>query len=249
MSKEFIVDSESESGGETQFSVGDAEDALQDAPTLQTIVTDPPYNLGHDYGPVSDSRSFDDYKLLIERVLDASFDALSDDGSLFFIHYPDMVARLYDVLTKRFNVHQHLTWVYPTNFGHSSKRFTKAHRSVVWLSKDDPKFYPKRVVQPYKNPDDPRIKRLKEEKGRKGPHLYSWWEIDLCKNVSSEKREYANQLPERLVEIPILCTSDEGDWVGDPFAGTFTVPRVALRHGRNAWGADKNPDTKQFWPK
>lgn len=48
--------------------------------------------------------------------------------------------------------------------------------------------------------------------------------------------------PEALVEPCILAGSRPGDTVLDPFAGTFTVGRVALRYGRKAIGIELNPD-------
>lgn len=47
--------------------------------------------------------------------------------------------------------------------------------------------------------------------------------------------------PELLVEPCVLAGSRPGDTVLDPFAGTFTVGRVALRYGRQAIGIELNP--------
>ena len=95
--------------------------------------------------------------------------------------------------------------MYPSNIGHSKKKFTTAHRSILWLVKDNPKIYMDRVTQPYKNPTDKRVKKLIES-GRKGTHLYNWWEINLVKNVSKDKKHYVNQIPnevlKRLPELP-----------------------------------------------
>lgn len=48
--------------------------------------------------------------------------------------------------------------------------------------------------------------------------------------------------PERLVELPLLSTSREGDTVLDPFAGTGTVGVVARKLGRKAILIDLIPD-------
>lgn len=45
-------------------------------------------------------------------------------------------------------------------------------------------------------------------------------------------------MPESIAERAILLTTEPGDWVLDPFAGTGTTCRVAQRLGRNAIGVD-----------
>ena len=51
-----------------------------------------------------------------------------------------------------------------------------------------------------------------------------------------------------LLRRIILCTSKPGEWVGDPFGGTFSTARSALKLGRRGWGCDINPDVIRFWP-
>ena len=114
--------------------------------------------------------------------------------------------------------------------------------------KGEPEFYGHRVVQPYRNPTDKRIRKLIHEEGKMGTNLYNWWVVNLCKNVSKDKKEYSNQIPEALLERIILCTTNEGDLVADPFSGTFSTSRTAMRLGRHAWGCDLNPEVVQWRP-
>lgn len=116
---------------------------------------------------------------------------------------------------------------------------------VVWLSKSEPKFYPEATTQPYKNPTDKRVAKLIAD-GREGVTLYDWWEIQLTKNVSREKRDYSNQIPSELIRRCILATTGEDDLVVDPFAGTWSTLRVALAENRRAWGCDANPEVQRF---
>lgn len=48
-------------------------------------------------------------------------------------------------------------------------------------------------------------------------------------------------MPEKLVEPCILAGSKEGDIILDPFAGSGTVGKVALKYGRRFVGIDLNP--------
>ena len=85
----------------------------------------------------------------------------------------------------------------------------------MWLTKDNPKIYIDRVLQPYKNLNDKRIKE-NIANGRKGTHLYDWWQINLVKNVSKQKHNYTNQIPQELLKRLIFTTTDELDLVADP---------------------------------
>lgn len=212
----------------------------------QTIIADPPYNRNKDYGCVSDNLDKDSYRKMIGETLDVAYDNSAEDASFFLIHYQEDVAEMYDIITNKWCVHQWITWCYPSNYGHSTKKFTNASRVVLWLKKEeDPKFKPKEVVQKYKNPSDSRIKK-KIEDGRLGAHLYDWLEINHVKNVSEEYQGYDNQIPEKLLKILILTTTDKGELIADPFSGSYSTARTALKHGRLAVGSDLNKGTNEY---
>ena len=233
------------------FHYGSAADpkVLEPSKGVKLFLTDPPYNLGFDYGPeVNDKQSEEDYHQMMEDILDACYEAADDNAHMFMIHYPQDFAKMWSRLTKKWKFHQWITWAYPANFGHSNKRWTNASRTVLWLVKGNPEFYGERVVQPYRNPTDRRIKKLIHEEGQKGTSLYNWWVVNLCKNVSKDKREYSNQIPEELLERIILSTTNKGDLVADPFSGTFSTSRTAMRLGRRAWGCDLNSEVIKWRP-
>jgi len=217
-------------------------------PRTKLFITDPPYNIGFKYGPgVNDSLGEDEYANLLKTTVKKCYDTADDNAHLFIIHYPHVLAKYWNVLTELWDFHQWLTWVYPANIGHSSKRWTTAQRAILWLKKGEPHFNPRAITQQFKNPSVKVVKEKKEE-GVNGVALYDWWNIDLCKNVSSDYKGYENQIPQELLRRIILCASEPGDWVGDPFSGTFSTARCALSHGRRAWGCDINPDVEKFWP-
>ena len=234
-----------------EFHYGSASDpkVLEPGKGIKTFLTDPPYNLGFDYGPeVNDRQPEEDYHQMMEDVFDACYEAADDNANLFIIHYPQDLAKMWPRLTKRWRFHQWITWAYPANFGHSTKRWSNASRTILWLVKGSPEFHGQREVQPYRNPTARRIRKLIHEEGQIGTKLYNWWVVNLCKNVSRDKRDYSNQIPEELLERIILSTTNEGDIVADPFSGTFSTSRTAMRLGRRAWGCDLNPEVIKWRP-
>ena len=57
-----------------------------------------------------------------------------------------------------------------------------------------------------------------------------------------EYENHPTQKPEALLERIILASSNEGDIVLDPFAGSFTTCAVASRLGRKTIGIELNRD-------
>lgn len=58
----------------------------------------------------------------------------------------------------------------------------------------------------------------------------------------NEYENHPTQKPEALLERIILASSNKGDIVLDPFAGSFTTCSVASRLGRKTIGIELNQD-------
>jgi len=215
---------------------------------IQTLIVDPPYNIGFNYkGGYKDNLKKHEYETLIYEMLLKSYENIKDNGSLFIINYPEIIANLFITIEHtQWQFHQWINWVYPANIGFSNQKFTRASRCILWLTKGNPKVYIDRVTQPYKNPNDKRIKQHIAN-GRNGTHLYDWWEVNLVKNVSKQKNNYTNQIPEEILKRLILTTTDEQDLVADPMCGTGSTLITASKLNRNGWGCDINSDLKELW--
>jgi len=181
------------------------------------IISDPPYNIGYLYlGGYVDSMGEDEYIDLFTSFA---------GRRCVFIHYPEDTIKY--IVPAMGVPKKTVSWVYNSNIG-------RQHRMVSWyncrpdLSK---------VKQPYKNPKDKRVAALIDG-GSEGTALYDWWEIDLVKNVSSEKTKYTNQIPERLVSNIIKTTAHDDDVIIDPFCGSGTTCAVAEKLGFNWAGLD-----------
>lgn len=78
-----------------------------------------------------------------------------------------------------------------------------------------------------------------EDEASLGPPLSDVWEIGVIAPIAYERTGYPTQKPEALLERIILASSNEGDVVLDPFAGSGTTLAVASRLGRSAIGIEK----------
>ena len=196
---------------------------LRDLPDgcVDMIYGDPDYNVDIKYDGHSFTSSWDEYIDWYIALAKESLRVLRPDGNLFFINYPKQNAylRVKYLDDNAYAVHDY-AWVYNTNVGHSSRRFTTAHRSILHATKDKGnKFYKNQVAQPYQNPTDVRIKeRLRQ--GHKGRMPYSWLYFNLVKNVSRQKADHPCQIPEGLSELLIKSCTVPGDSIFVLFGGS-----------------------------
>ena len=180
------------------------------------IISDPPYNIGYSYLEYSDKMNEDEYFSLFEVFV---------GHKCVFIHYPEETIKY--IIPAMGIPTEIVSWVYNSN----TKR---QHRMISWYN-CKPDF--SKVKQPYKNLKDKRIlKRIAE--GHKGADVYDWWEIDLIKNVSDEKTEYTNQIPEEVIARIIKTTAEENQIIVDPFNGSGTTCIAAKKLGFNWIGLD-----------
>lgn len=220
---------------------GDIMDLLKELPeqSIDMIFGDPDYNVGIKYGDKNYTKDFDEYINWYINLTKASMQVLKDTGNLFMMNYPKQNAYLrVKYLENVYPLINDYAWVYNTNIGHSKKRFTTAHRSILHVRKtEDNNFYKSQIAQPYKNPNDKRILKLKSE-GAVGRMPYSWFEYNLVKNVSQEKTYHACQIPQKLTEMLVKATTKPGDTILVLFGGSGAELDVCKKLGRNYISAE-----------
>ena len=189
--------------------------------SIDMVYGDPDYNVGIKYGNKSYTKTFNEYINWYVELARESLRVLKDDGNMFLINYPKQNAYLRVKYLDRacYEVSDYV-WVYNTNVGHTPKRFTTAHRSILHCRKVKyNKFYKDNVSVPYKNPTDKRILRNLAN-GSKGRMPYDWFYFDLVKNVSREKTFHACQIPQKLSEMLIQSCTMPNDNVLILFGGS-----------------------------
>lgn len=202
---------------------GDIMHVLKDLPdnSVDMIFGDPDYNVGIKYGNNNYTKNFNDYINWYIELTKESMRVLKNDGNLFMMNYPQQNAHLrVKYLDLYFpNINEYV-WVYNTNVGHTPKRFTTAHRSILHVRKSaDNKFFKDEIALPYKNPTDKRILENLAN-GSKGRMPYSWFEFNLVKNVSKEKTYHACQIPQKLTEMFMKASTKPKDIVLVLFGGS-----------------------------
>mgnify|MGYP003401020322 FL=1 len=177
------------------------------------IVTDPPFNVGYKYKSYKDNLNEDEYYTLLCSAL------LNGETPFVVVHYPEALHKL----TFRIGVFPEriCSWVYNSNT-------QRQHRDVAFYNVT-PDF--KKVIQPYKNQNDKRIK-ARIERGILGAKLYDWWNVNQVKNVSKIKRNHPCQMPLEVMTNIIGILPDEYV-IYDPSMGSGTTGMACTKLGRD----------------
>lgn len=214
--------------------------------SVDLILTDPPFNIGKDYGLYKDKMSKEEYIDWCEKWLVECIRVLKPTGSFYLFNYPENNAYLVPFLDKHMMFRRWMTWHYPTNTGHSKRNYTRTQHSILFYTKSEEYIFNREAVaQPYRNPTDKRIKEL-IRKGKNGTAPYDVFNFNIVKNVSKEKTAHPCQLPKELLKIFIKASTTEGAIVLDPFAGSFSTATAAKELARNSISIEINPEYCQI---
>jgi DNA modification methylase len=207
--------------------------------SVDCVYADPDYNVGVKYNNTRYTKSFDEYISWCVSWSEQTHRVLNEDGNFFIINYPKNNSYLRTrYLDQAFHDVNEYVWIYNTNIGHSNRRFTTAHRSVLHCTKSkNNRFFKENVAEPYENPKDRRIKKLIES-GQPGRMPYSWLYFDLVKNVGFTKTFHACQIPEGLSSTLIKASTKPGDVVLILFGGSGSEIVECRRLGRHFVSAE-----------
>jgi len=217
--------------------------------SVDVVFADPPYNLqlGGDLTRPDNSRvdgvddawdkfdSFAEYDRFTRDWLAAARRVLKDDGTLWVIGSYHNIFRVGAALQDMgFWVLNDVVWRKSNpmpNF--RGTRFTNAHETLIWCSKDPKAKYTFNYDA---------MKALND-----GTQMRSDWTLPLCTGSERLKDDdgdklHPTQKPESLLYRVLLSSTKPGDVVLDPFFGTGTTGAAARRLGRKYIGIEQDPD-------
>ncbi len=164
---------------------------------------------------------------------------LRDDGSIY-LHIDHTaqawVKALMDAIFGRKHFRNEIAWCY-TGPQRALRHFPRKHDTILFYSLPDATFNRDAVRVPSKWNElggfsDPDVIRK-----NKGKVPEDWWHMTFGPNTR-ERVGYPTQKPLAVYERIIKASSNEGDFVLDPFCGCATTPIAAERLGRQWVGID-----------
>ena len=205
------------------------------------IFTDPPYNIGIDYGDGEQADRLSDaaYMKWVRQWFALCWDCLADDGSLW-VMIGDEYAAEYAVELKAtgYTVRSWIKW-YETFGVNCSNKFNRTSRHIFYAVKDPAAFVfnPEAVTRP-----SDRQAKYGDSRASSGGKIWDdVWQIPRLTGTCAERiPDFPTQLPLGLVEPIVLCASMPGDLVVDPFNGSGTTGVASVRNARKYVGIEKS---------
>jgi len=216
---------------------GDSLDELKNikSGSVDLIIADPPYNLGKEYGNGSDNRAFDEYLDFSRTWISECKRVLTSHGSIYVFVGFRMIAYVYQILEKENGLHfvNWICWHYTQGIG-KTRGFSPRHDDILLFSKSKSFTF---------NLDDIRVpqKYYRSINNMRGANPGDVWEFSHVHYCNENRQSHPTQKPEGLIERMVLASSNPGDLVLDPFAGSGTSLRVCQQMERNALGIELNP--------
>ena len=119
-------------------------DVLDIAPTLdkesaQIIIADPPYNIGKDFGNMSDKQTMETYLVWCEKWIAECLRILKPNGTMFIYGFSETLALILSRIP--FNIKRRwIVWHYTNKNVASLNFWQRSHESILVLWKEDKVF-------------------------------------------------------------------------------------------------------------
>lgn len=220
---------------------GDCLDVLPTLPAgcAHFVFADPPFNIGYQYDEYDDAREMADYLAWSDRWLAECARVLHPHGSLF-VAICDEYAAEYKVKLDALGLTMRNWIIWHYTFGpHLTRKFGRDHAHVLYYVRD-----PKRFTF---NADAVRIESERQRSGDRranpaGRVPGDVWSVPRLPGNAKERTGHPCQMPEAILARIIAATTNPGELVLDPFAGSGTTLAVAKKLGRSAIGVELSRD-------
>lgn len=212
--------------------------------SIDLIFADPPYNIGKTFGGFQDSwPSEDAYVKWCAEWLELCLLKLSPTGSMYVMTSTQAMPHIDLWMRNHATIMSRIVWHYDSSGVQAKRHYGSMYEPILFVVKDPKRYtfnssdieveartgavrnlidYRKAVPSPYKNTKVPG----------------NAWYIPRVRYRMPEYEEHPTQKPEALLDRIIKASSNPGDLVLDPFAGTFTSCAVAARLGRRCIGIE-----------
>lgn len=229
---------------------GDTMHVLPNLPanTVDLLIIDPPYNLDKEFnGAKFKKMSTDEYESYVDSWLSLCVPLLKETATVYVCCDWASSYVIEKCLRKYFLVHNRITWQREKGRGALSN--WKNGMEDVWFATVSKKYtfnvdavkIRRKVVAPYKQ--DGKPKDWEETADGKFRDTYPsnfWDDISIPYWSMPENTAHPTQKPEKLIAKLILASSNLGDVILDPFAGSGTTAVTAKKLGRHYIGIEQN---------
>ncbi len=218
---------------------------------FELIFADPPYFLSNDgitcqSGKMvsvnkenwDKSNGFDEDIEFTDLWLKSCKKVLKENGSIWISGTFHIIYKIGYLLEKNgYDIINDIIWYKPNAPPNlSCKYFTHSHEILLWArkSKKSHHTFNYELMKYWNNPKD----KLKN----KDKQMRSVWSTPLIPKAEKEYGRHSTQKPIEIINRIISSSSNEGDWVLDPFVGSGTTGIVSNFLNRKFIGIDNNKE-------
>ena len=223
-----------------------------EAGTIDLVFADPPFNIGYEYDEYHDRQDDEEYIAWSRQWMEEVHRVLKPGGTFWLAIGDEYAAELkVDAEHKiGFATRSWVVWYY--TFGvNCTKKFSRSHVHLFHFVKDENNFTfnaedpqvrvpsaralvyaDKRANPAGRLPDDTWILRPQDLPEGFQPTDDTWYFARVAGTFKERQGFHGCQMPEQLLGRIIRVSSNPGDIVLDPFAGSGTTLAVAKKLGR-----------------
>lgn len=241
---------------------GDCLDLLSriTSDSIPLAFADPPFNIGYAYDTYNDHRTSADYLEWSKRWMSEIRRVLRPDGTFWLAIGDEYAAELKVIATRElgFVCRSWVVWYY--TFGvNCQQKFNRSHAHLFHFVCNPKSFtfnadairvpsarelvYGDRRANPKgRLPDDTWILRPQDLPSGFTTDEDTWYFPRVCGTFKERSGWHGCQMPEQLLGRVIRSSSNPGDLVIDPFAGSGTTLAVAKKLNRSYLGFELSSD-------
>jgi site-specific DNA-methyltransferase (adenine-specific) len=222
---------------------GDAFEVLKKLPenSFDLLFADPPYNLSKSFGKENFRQtSSDEYEAWLDSWLRSCVPLLRPTASVYICGDWRSAAAIQRAGSRYFRLRNRITW--EREKGRGAKTNWKNSAEDIWFFTVSDKFtfdlesvkLRRRVIAPYTENGKPKDWDRTEGGNFRDTHPSNiWTDISVPFWSMPENTDHPTQKPEKLLAKILLASTNAGDIVLDPFAGSGTTAVTAKKLGRH----------------
>ena len=211
------------------------------AGTFDLLVADPPYNLTKTFGKEAfREQTSDKYEAWLDTWISQCVPLLKPTASVYICGDWRSSSAVQRVGSRHFKLQNRITW--EREKGRGARANWKNTAEDIWFFTVSDEFtfnmdavkMRRTVLAPYRENGEPKDWDAGEDGKFRDTHPSNiWTDISVPFWSMPENTDHPTQKPEKLLAMIILASTNEGDLILDPFAGSGTTAVTAKKLGRD----------------